>query len=87
MENIISLQYIKTADMTADVLTKPLGRLKFVKALTGFGLHQGLARGEVLEKSSLSPEVKRGEDCDRATKSYGGSSRMYSGRVKSLVRE
>jgi Reverse transcriptase (RNA-dependent DNA polymerase)/gag-polypeptide of LTR copia-type/Integrase core domain/GAG-pre-integrase domain len=87
MENIISLQYIKTGDMMADVLTKPLGRLKFVKALTGFGLHQGLARGEVLEKSSLSPEVKRGEDCDRATKSYGGSSRMYSGRVKSLVRE
>jgi hypothetical protein len=49
-----------------------------------------------LEKSSLSPEVKRGEDCDRATKSYGGSSKLEDvfgkseepcERVKSLVRE
>ena len=49
----------------------------------------------LLEKSSLSPEVKRGEDYDRATKSYGGElegcihgkSEEPCERVKSLVRE
>lgn len=40
-EGLIQLEYISTEDNLADVLTKPLPRVKFERCVSGLGLDRG----------------------------------------------
>jgi hypothetical protein len=45
-KNILSIQYVPTAEQTADILTKPLSLTKFVYFRDKLGVAENVALGE-----------------------------------------
>jgi len=54
-DGTLVLQYVRTGEQTADILTKPLGTVAFARGVQGLGMRtpSGIPRGGVLKRSTL----------------------------------